>query len=134
MSAVIPAVAYFGSVFILVDLLARKNTFTHPERKVKSEDLKFEVAPILPRLYLLLPAILLVVMVMSGQSLRRSAMISTVAVLVLNLIPGRGVSFKELLQAFQDGIKPVSYTLLWPRRFDFGKGSCQSLFDGALFV
>ena len=105
MSAVIPAVAYFGSVFILVDLLARKNTFTHPERKVKSEDLKFEVAPILPRLYLLLPAILLVVMVMSGQSLRRSAMISTVAVLVLNMIPGRGVSFKELIQAFQDGIK-----------------------------
>ncbi|MDD3251284.1 MAG: TRAP transporter fused permease subunit [Lachnospiraceae bacterium] len=105
MSAIIPAVAYFGSVFILVDLLARKNTYIHPDRKVNSEDLKFKVDPILPRVYLLLPAVLLVAMVMSGQSLRRSAMVSTVAVIVLNLIPGRGVSVKELIGAFRDGIK-----------------------------
>lgn len=105
LSAIIPAVAYFGSVFVLVDLLARKNTYLHPERKVNSEDLKFKVDPILPRIYLLLPAVLLIIMVMSGQSLRRSAMVSTVAVLVLNLVPGRRVGVKELVNAFQDGIR-----------------------------
>ena len=105
LSAVIPAVAYFGSVFILVDLIARKSTYMYPERKINSNELRFKVEPIIPRLYLLFPAVLLVFMVMSGQSLRRSAMVSTVAVLVLNLIPGRGVNFKELIEAFLDGIK-----------------------------
>lgn len=104
-SAVIPAVAYFGSVFILVDLIARKNTYLHPGRRTNNEELKFHVEPILPRLYLLVPAILLVVMVLSGQSLRRSAMVSTVAILVLNLIPSHRVGLKGLKEAFIDGIR-----------------------------
>lgn len=104
-SAVIPAVAYFGSVFILVDLIARKNTFLHPERIANNEELKFKVDPILPRLYLLLPAILLVIMVLTGQSLRRSAMVSTVAILVLNLLPAHRIGIKGLANAFVDGIR-----------------------------
>ena len=77
LSALIPAVAYYLSIFILVDLLARKNVHLHPERKANPNDLKFEVNPIVPRLYLLAPAVILVYMVMSGQSLRRSAMVAT---------------------------------------------------------
>ncbi len=88
-----------------MDLIARKSTYLHPERKINSDELRFKVDPIIPRLYLLFPAVLLVFMVMSGQSLRRSAMVSTVAVLVLNLIPKHGVGFKELIEAFLDGIK-----------------------------
>ncbi len=107
-SALIPAVAYYLSVFILVDLLARKNVHLHPERKANADDLKFKVNPIIPRLYLLAPAAILVYMVMSGQSLRRSAMIATVAVLVLNLIPGKGVSKEKLLEAFEDGIRQAA--------------------------
>ena len=68
------------------------------------EDLTFNTKPILPRLYLLIPAIILVVMVMTGQSLRRSAMIATVAVLLLNLIPSNRVSLKGLYDALIDAM------------------------------
>lgn len=104
-SAIIPAIAYFGSVFILVDLIARKNTYLHPSRRGNQDELRFKVDPILPRLYLLTPAVLLVIMVLSGQSLRRSAMVSTVAILVLNLIPAHRVGLRGLGEAFVDGIK-----------------------------
>ena len=108
MAALIPALAYYLSVFILVDLIARKNVHLNPGRKVNAEDLKFDVNPIVPRLYLLIPAAILVYMVMSGQSLRRSAIVATVAVLVLNLVPGRGVSKEVLIDAFEDGIKQAA--------------------------
>ncbi len=108
LSALIPAIAYFGSVFILVDLIARRATYLNPNRKINAKDLEFKVNPITPRLYLLLPAALLVYMVMSGQSMRRSAMVSTLAVLAINLIPANRVGFKALVEAFKDGIKQAA--------------------------
>lgn len=91
-------------MFLLVHFIGKKNTFEHRTENVTREDLTFDTKPILPRLYLLVPAIILVVMVMTGQSLRRSAMIATVAVLVLNLIPTNRVSLKGLYDALIDAM------------------------------
>ena len=104
MNALIPAIAYYASVFLLVHFIGKKNTFEHRTDNVTREDLTFDTKPILPRLYLLVPAIILVVMVMTGQSLRRSAMIATVAVLLLNLIPSNRVSLKGLYDALIDAM------------------------------
>lgn len=104
MNALIPAIAYYASVFLLVHFIGKKNTFEHRSDNVTREDLTFDTKPILPRLYLLIPAIILVVMVMTGQSLRRSAMIATVAVLLLNLIPTNRVNLKGLYDALIDAM------------------------------
>ena len=104
LSAAIPAIAYFGSVFLLVGFLAKKNTWNHIGTNVKADDLTFKVDPILPRLYLLLPAAVLVYMVMTGKSLRTSALLSTAIVLVLNVFNKNRLSLKGLFEAFVDGI------------------------------
>src|SRR5699024_10629785 len=68
LDAVIPAIAYYASVFFLVHFLAKRNTFERRrDDNIKREDLIFNVKPILPRLYLLIPAVILVIMVMTGQ-------------------------------------------------------------------
>lgn len=82
-AAILPAVAYYFGVFVVVDRLAKR-------RFVKvggSEDAKIDVQdPILPRLYLLLPVILLVVSIIRGSSLMRSGMIGIFSCLILNVV------------------------------------------------
>lgn len=84
LTAVIPACAYFGSVLLLVSFIAKRNV---AKGVVKTGvDANFKVAPILPRLYMLIPALILVYMVMTGSSLRMSAMISTAVTIVIFLV------------------------------------------------
>lgn len=82
-AAILPAVAYYFGVFVLVTYLAKK-------RAVKAggaEDIKIEVTqPILQRLYLLIPVILLVVWIIRGSSLMRSGMVGIFSCLVCNVI------------------------------------------------
>lgn len=77
MAAVIPAVAFYFALFVLVDLGARKSGFgtLDPEQAKPS-------APIAPRLYLLLPPVLLVALLASG----RSATVSVVAAIAACLV------------------------------------------------
>ena len=80
--AIIPAIAYYFGVFVLVTFLARK-------RAVRNgmADAKIKVSqPILPRLYLLIPIIMLVVWIVSGASLMRSGMVGIGSILVCNAI------------------------------------------------
>jgi len=105
MSAIIPAVAYFGCAFLIVGFLAKKRYYLHPDQVVSREELTFQMDPIKPRLFLLLPAVILVIMVMSGQSLRLSAIYSIVAVLLLNFFNPKRLGPKEMFDAFIDGIK-----------------------------
>lgn len=102
--ATIPAVAYFGSVFMLVGLVAKKNTYINGAN-VAAEELTFNVAPIVPRLFLLIPGVILVTMVLTGSSLRISAVYATLAILALNLINPRRIGLRELYTAFMDGIR-----------------------------
>lgn len=97
--AIIPACAYFGSVLFLVSFIAKRNL----EKGIAKRDVdtNFEVPPIIPRLYQLIPAIILVYLVMTGSSLRSAAILSTVATVVIFLIARKPGSegFKEKLIA-----------------------------------
>lgn len=81
-AAIIPAFAYYFGVFVLVTYIAKK-------RSVRSSaaDAKIVIEqPILPRLYLLTPVILLVVWIISGSSLMRAGMVGIISVLICNVI------------------------------------------------
>ncbi|ABR46466.1 TRAP transporter, 4TM/12TM fusion protein [Alkaliphilus metalliredigens QYMF] len=104
LAATIPALAYFGSLFILVDLLARKRQISgeHVAEEIKTE-------PILKRLYLLIPILLVVIFIVRGASLMRSALIGTAAIIVINILRGKnGLSAKELINSFFKGTKQVA--------------------------
>ncbi len=74
LAGVIPAVAYYVALYILVDLNARKSgTGTLPSGTVD------EVAPLLPRLHLLLPPIILIACLVLDYSAQTAAMYATVS-------------------------------------------------------
>lgn len=74
LAGVIPAIAYYVALFILVDLNARKTgTGTLPVQAVE------DVEPLLPRLHLLLPPLLLIGCMAMEYSAQTSAMYATVA-------------------------------------------------------
>lgn len=106
--AIIPALAYFGSVFLLVGFLAKKNVYLYGAASVGADDFKFNSKPILKRLYLLAPCILLVILVLAGYSLRLSACYSTLLVLLINIINPDRLSFGQLYKAFLDGIRQAA--------------------------
>jgi TRAP transporter 4TM/12TM fusion protein len=74
LAGVIPAVAYYVALYILVDLNARKTgTGTLPASTVDN------VAPLLPRLHLLLPPLLLIGCMIMEYSAQTAAMYATVS-------------------------------------------------------
>ena len=82
-SAIIPAVAYYFAVFVLVDKLAAKRAAsldTTADASIRVD------RPILPRLYLLIPAILLVVWIIRGYSLMRAGMVGIFSCLACDII------------------------------------------------
>lgn len=82
-SAIIPALAYYFAVFVLVDRLAARRA-SHLNANVDAT-IRIKRA-ILPRLYLLIPAILLVVWIIRGASLMRSGMVGIFACIVCNVL------------------------------------------------
>ncbi len=81
--AILPAFAYYFGVFVLVSLLAKKRA----SRSSQSEGAAIEVKkPLLPRLYLLLPVVVLIVSIMRGFSLMRSGMYGIFVCLVCNIV------------------------------------------------
>ena len=74
LAGVIPAVAYYVALYILVDLNARKTgAGTLPSQAVD------DVEPLLPRLHLLLPPLILIVCMVFGYSAQTSAMYATLS-------------------------------------------------------
>jgi len=74
LAGVIPAIAYYVALYILVDLNARKTgTGTLPAETVDNVD------PVLPRLHLLLPPIVLIVCMIMGYSAQTAAMYATLS-------------------------------------------------------
>ena len=74
LAGVIPALAYYVALYMLVDLNARKTgTGTLPAQAVDSVD------PLLPRLHLLLPPVVLILCMMFGYSAQSAAMYATLS-------------------------------------------------------
>lgn len=82
-AAIIPAVAYYFAVFVLVDRVAAK----HANDFNKGVDASIKVKrPVLSRLYLLLPAIVLVVYIVRGASLMRAGMMGIFFCLICDVV------------------------------------------------
>lgn len=74
LAGVIPAIAYYVALYILVDLNARKTgTGTLPAETIDN------VEPVLPRLHLLLPPLLLIGCMIMDYSAQTAAMYATIA-------------------------------------------------------
>ncbi len=104
MAAVIPAIAFYFALFAIVDLGARKSGIgtLGSEHAVAS-------APILPRLYLLLPPVLLVAMLASGKSATLSVVIA-IGACVLTAYARREswLSIREWLAVIDDVAKQAA--------------------------
>ena len=100
-SAIVPALAYYLAIFLVVDFIARKNT-----NNIESKG--FNVQPILPRIYLLLPAIVLVYFIITGMSLMRSAAYAIAVILVLNIINPKRAVWKDVWNAMLVGCKQAA--------------------------
>ncbi len=82
-SAVIPALVYYLSAFLLVDFLARRN------RLKEKADLAMKIDAVLPRLYLLIPPVVLVYFIVAGASLMTAAVRATMLTVLINLFDRR---------------------------------------------
>ena len=103
-AAIIPALAYFGAVFILVHLLAKKK-----QMHAGDSDLKYEGKPILPRTYRLIPIILLVIMIFAGMSMPRAAIYCTVLSIAICMISkDTRMTPKQLLETLIEGVRQAS--------------------------
>ena len=109
-SAIIPAVAYYFAVFVLVDKIAAKRAANLDS----TIDASINVSrPVMPRLYLLIPAILLVVWIVRGYSLMRAGMVGIFACLacdVINYFVNKQdfLNIKQLWSCCIDGAKQAA--------------------------
>lgn len=110
LSAIIPALAYYFAVFILVDRLAAKRAASID----KNVDATIKVdRKILPRLYLLIPAVLLVIWIVRGASLMRAGMVGIFSCIACNIISyfvskEDFIGIKALADCCMDGAKQAA--------------------------
>ena len=109
-AALIPAIAYFMSVFLLVTFMADKKSMTSGAQMTEA----IQTEKILPRLYQIIPAIVLVYYMISGASLMRSGMMGIFNCLIINVVSkfvlgGKYcVSLKKLGETALQGVKQAS--------------------------
>ncbi len=110
LSAIIPALAYYFAVFVLVDRIAAKraaNIDTSVDASIVIE------RKIMPRLYLMIPALLLVIWIIRGASLMRAGMVGIFACIAcdaLNYFFNKEdfISLKKLGNCCMDGAKQAA--------------------------
>ena len=124
--AIIPAFAYYFGVFVLVSLLAKKRA----SRSTQSEDAAIEVKnPLLPRLYLLLPVVVLIISIMNGFSLMRSGMYGIFVCLACNVLSfflahGTRDAWKNIVNGIQ-GSNFAGLKQLWGAMLDGAKSAAE---------
>lgn len=92
MAALIPALVYYFSIFVLVDFLGRR-------QHTKKEKTKIAVDKILPRLYLLIPILFVVFSIFQGASLMRTALRGTsIAILISFFSSTYRLGFRSLFE------------------------------------
>jgi TRAP transporter 4TM/12TM fusion protein len=104
LSAIIPALAYYLSIFLVVHFIAKKRNLMKQNAEVK-----VNVAPMLPRIYRLIPIIVVVVMIFTGSSLTRSALVGVVLSIIINLISKQTrLNFLGFVDTMLDGIRQAA--------------------------
>jgi len=83
LAALIPAIVYYFSIFLLVDFLGRRKNIEAPN-KIDSGSLITE--RILPRLYLLIPMVFVIASIFQGSSLMMTAMRGTLLALLVSFV------------------------------------------------
>jgi TRAP transporter 4TM/12TM fusion protein len=103
-SAIIPALAYYLSIFFVVHFIAKKRNLMKQNTGVK-----VNVLPVLPRLYRLLPIIAVVTLIFTGSSLTRSALVGVVLSIIINLLSKKTrMNFMGFVDTLQDGIRQAA--------------------------
>ncbi|SHI56586.1 TRAP transporter, 4TM/12TM fusion protein [Dethiosulfatibacter aminovorans DSM 17477] len=103
-SALIPALAYYGSVFLLVHFLAKRKQMVS-----KDSGVKYKSEPIVPRLYQLLPIVALVTIIFRGGSLTRAALTGTALAIIVSLFSKKTrMSLKGYVDSMLDGIRQAA--------------------------
>lgn len=100
-AAAIPAIAYYLSIFLVVHFIACQ---TKQGRMSKG----FNIDPVMPRLFLLIPAVILVYMIIAGYSLMRAATIASLSIIVINFVNPKRVSMKKVFEALVKGCKSAA--------------------------
>ena len=126
--AFIPALAYYFGVFVLVSCLAKKRA----SRSGGSEDAKIEVnRALLPRMYLLIPVIVLIIAILNGYSLMRSGMYGIFACLACNAfsfllgLKKSGKSAKELVMEGHADANFAGLKQMWKCCVDGAKSAAE---------
>lgn len=104
LAGLIPALAFYLALLLVVDLGARRDGIRAlTEEEIAATD------PILPRLHLIVPPILLVVLLVMGFSASYSAVIASVVSLVVPFLrKGTWIGRAELAEAFRDAPKQAA--------------------------
>lgn len=101
LAAIIPALAYYGSVFLLVHFLAKKKQMSKHDKSVV-----YTSTAIGPRLYQLSPIIVLVGMIFMGSSLTRAALVGTALAIIVSFISkDTRMNVREFIDAALEGTK-----------------------------
>jgi TRAP transporter 4TM/12TM fusion protein len=94
LAALIPALVYYFSIFLLVDFLGRRKNIEAPD---KTDTGSLVTERILPRLYLLIPMVFVIASIFQGSSLMMTAMRGTLLALLVGFVrKDTRPSFKKL--------------------------------------
>jgi len=104
-AAILPAILYFVSIFIIVDLEAKKENI----QVMTDQDIKPIKQILKERGYLLVPLILLIVMIVKGYSAILAASYSMAAIILIDLIfnPNRKEIPKKFFSAISSGMRGI---------------------------
>ncbi len=101
-AAIIPALLYYISAYVVVHLLSRR-------KDIKVDPSMIDTEPILPRLYLLIPAVVLVYFIVRGHSLVYAATRSLLAILIIGLVSKKHrITLNALAEAVLSGTKEAA--------------------------
>lgn len=104
LAGLIPAVAFYLALILVVDLSARREGV----RAMTKEELSL-VAPILPRVHLILPPIILIGTLMSGYSASYSAVAASVSCLIVPFLRrSTWIGFGDVVGALKEAPKQVA--------------------------
>ena len=104
LAGLIPAVAFYLALIMVVDLSARRDGV----RAMTAEEIA-QIDPILPRLHLILPPLILIGTLISGYSASYSAVVASLSCLIVPFLRrATWIGGKEIITALRDAPKQVA--------------------------